>query len=267
MKLGLHAYSWDQVAAMRISIAGIIFIPYVIIKFSSIKKFHYIILFALLEVGIPPFLYTFAQTYVDSGTAGILNSLVPLFTLLSGVLIFSVKTTFTKVLGVLIGLVGAVLLVIFEQGSDENVNITNYHGLLIVFATLLYGIGGNILKEKLYDVSSMLITATSFTTLGIPAVIYLLTTDLLSMPLSDIETLKSFTAIATLSIFGSALAIVLLNVLIKKSTALFASFCTYLIPFVAIFWGMLDGENINTMHFFSLVLILFGITIANKRVK
>ena len=129
----------------------------------------------------------------------------------------------------------------------------------------MYGIGGNVLKEKLQDVSSVLIAGLSFVCMGIPTVIYLLTTDFLSISLSNPANLQAFIAIATLSLIGSALAIMIFNVLIKKSNALFGSFVTYLIPFVAIFWGVLDGENINYKHFISLVVILSGIYIANRK--
>jgi drug/metabolite transporter (DMT)-like permease len=261
MKLGLTAYSWDQVGALRISISGIIFIPYVLFQLKKIRKFNWIILFALLEVGFPPFLYTYAQTHVDSSTAGILNSLVPLFTLVTGALIFSVRTDLYKVIGVLIGLIGALLLVTFSQGEGVSFSLSNPYGLLIVLATLMYGLGGNILKEKLDDVSSMHITAVSFSSLGIIALIYLFTTDFIHIPLSVYENQRALLAIVTLSVFGSALAIILFNILIKKSTALFASFVTYLIPFVALFWGFLDGENITYIYIVGLILILFGISL------
>jgi len=264
MKEGLKAYSPEVVAALRITIAAVVFLPYLLTKLKQITKLKYIILFALLEVGIPPFLYTFAQTVIDSSTAGILNSLVPLFTLITGAIIFGVRVTLLKTAGVLIGLSGAVFLVLFAPGSADVINFSNAFGFLIVLATLMYGLGGNILKEYLQDVSSMVITATSFVCMGIPAGLFLLTTDVMSLPLSDPANLRAFAAIATLSIVGSALAIVLFNVVIKQSDALFASSVTYLIPFVAIFWGVLDGEAIGYVHAVSLLIILSGIYLSNK---
>jgi drug/metabolite transporter (DMT)-like permease len=261
MKMGLTAYSWDQVAALRISISGIIFIPYVLLQLKKIRKFHWILLFALLEVGFPPFLYTYAQTHVDSSTAGILNSLVPLFTLVTGVIIFSVRTDIYKVLGVLIGLIGALLLVTFSHGEGLSFSLSNPYGLLVVLATFMYGLAGNILKEKLEDVPSIHITAVSFSSLGILALIYLFTTDFINVRLSVYENQIALLAIIVLSVFGSALAIILFNILIKRSTALFASFVTYLIPFVALFWGFLDGENITYIYIVGLILILFGISL------
>lgn len=267
MKKGLTAYSPVQVASLRICIAGLVFLPYVLTHLKKIQKLKFIILFALLEVGIPPYLYTIAQTKIDSSTAGILNSLVPLFTLLSGFVIYKINANLLKVVGVLIGLLGAVLLIFFDPSKSASFNLSNVLGLLVVLATLMYGIGGNILKEHLSEVPSVLITAVSFVSMSIPASILLFSTDIFSIPLSDSANLQALGAITILSLIGSALAIVLFNVLIKKSNALFGSFITYFIPFVAILWGALDNEPINYMHFLSVLIIISGIYIANKGMK
>ena len=99
IKKGLVAYSPGQVGSLRIMISGLIFLPYLIINYKKInfKVFKYIVAFAFLEIGAPPYLYSFAQTVVNSGTAGILNSLVPLFTLLTGFILFRIRTNFFKV--------------------------------------------------------------------------------------------------------------------------------------------------------------------------
>ena len=121
MKKGLVAFPAAQVASLRIVVSAIIFLPYALIKIRTVsfKQFKFIIIFALLEIGIPPFLYTFAQTKVDSATAGILNSLVPLFTLITGWLMFKLRFKTTQTIGVMLGLVGAVLLVFFKYETNS----------------------------------------------------------------------------------------------------------------------------------------------------
>ncbi|MCK5076958.1 MAG: EamA family transporter, partial [Calditrichia bacterium] len=243
---------------------------YVIIKMGKIDltKLKIIIIFALLEVGIPPYLYSFAQTSVDSSTAGILNSLVPLFTLITGVMFYQSKFSFNKILGVLIGLIGAILLTFTKSGVSSGLNIsfdfTNVYGLLIVLATILYGFGGNILKAHLQEVSGLLISAVSFVSMSVPAGIILFSTNILSVDFHNAQVLYSFSAIVVLSLMGSALAIYLFSLLAQKSNALFASFVTYLIPFVAILWGYFDGETLNFIQFLCLFLILFGIYFSHK---
>jgi drug/metabolite transporter (DMT)-like permease len=271
MKKGLLAYSASQVASLRILIAGSIFLPYIIKQFKTIPwhKFKFIFWFAVLEIGLPPYLYTFAQEHVDSSTAGILNSLVPLFTLFSGIILFKMRFNWLTAFGVFVGLLGAFIITFIKSGSSSVsiLDFSNHWGLLIVIATLFYGIASNILKENLGDVSSMMITSLSFVTVAIPAGIYLFTTDFIYIPLSQAQNLHSLLAITILSVFGSALAMFLFNILVKLSNALFASFVTYLIPFVSLFWGWLDSENISLFHFSSLIVIFIGIYIANAGEK
>jgi drug/metabolite transporter (DMT)-like permease len=109
-----------------------------------------------------------------------------------------------------------------------------------------------------------MLTAVAFTSMALPAGIYLLTTDLFSIPLSNPVNLQSFISIFILSSVNSALAIYLFSKLTKMSSALFASFCTYLMPFVAIFWGVLDGEEFYSIHFIGMAIIFLGIYLANR---
>lgn len=265
MKKGLITYSAPEVATLRIFFAGLIFVPYIIAKFKSIpwNKFGIILIFAFLEIGFPPFLYTYAQTHIDSSSAGILNSLVPLFTLFTGMIIFRLKYHWLTMIGVIVGLLGAFTITFMNNSNGANIDLTNWWGLLIVIATLFYGIAGNILNEQLSGVSSSMITALAFFSMAIPAGIYLAFSNVLQHDYSNITTIHSIGSILILSAFGSALAIILFSKLIRVSNALYASFVTYLIPFVSLIWGWLDNENISFVHFFSLFVILGGIYLAN----
>jgi drug/metabolite transporter (DMT)-like permease len=266
MKKGLTAYSGGQVGALRVLISAVIFLPYLLFNLKRIdrKKIKYIIGFGFLEIGAPPFLFAYAQTVVDSSTAGILNGLTPIFTLIVGAMFFGITFNLSKVTGVLLGFLGGVLLIFGKaSGSGMSFDFTNAFGLLIVIATIMYGFAGNFLKQYLSDVPGTLTMALAFVTMGIPSGIYLFTTDFVNITLARPENLHAFLAVAVLSTFGSAIAMTLFNVLIKKATALFASFVTYLIPFVAMTWGFLDGEAITFYQVLSLAVILGGITLAN----
>ncbi len=270
IKKGLIGYSAGQVGALRIVFSGLIFLPILLNKLrkEKIKKPGYSLLFGLLEIGIPPFLFATAETVVSSSTTGILNSLVPLFTLVSGALLFKVKTGLAKVAGVIVGLIGALMLVLFHRGINFEpgnfADAASFYGLLVLIAGIMYGTAGNILKEKLHDIDDIMIVAVAFTSMALPAGIYLLTTDFFSIPLSNPVNLQSFISIFILSSVNSALAMYLFSILTKLSSALFASFCTYLMPFVAIFWGVLDGEEFYAVHFIGMAVIFIGIYIANK---
>lgn len=269
IKKGLTAFTPGQVGSLRITITGLAFLPYVLLNLKRVKldKLWYIMAFAFLEIGVPPYLYAIAQTHVESSTAGILNSLVPLFTLLTGILFFGLAFNAAKLAGVLIGLLGAVLLVFTRAGLGSGgfqLDFTNAFGLLIVLATLMYGTGNNVLKNYLSDVSGMVTVGFSFVVLSVPAGIYLVTTDIFQIDYSVPQNLYALLALMALALIGSGLAMYMYTVATHKTSALFASFVTYLIPFVALVWGFLDGELLSIMQFVCLLFILGGIYIANK---
>lgn len=268
IKKGLLSFSALEVGALRIFISALIFLPFLFFQFKRIpwNKSGYMILFGALEIGFPPFLYAIAQLKVDSSTAGILNSLVPLFTLLSGMVLFRIRFGIFKFLGVLTGLIGAVLLVMQDSSGNisiSNLNFTNVYGILIIVATLFYGIATNILKEHLQQIPSRLIMTVSFVSMGIISTFILIQQGFFVKPVLSDDYIHSFGAIFLLSAFGSALAMLLFSKLVQISNALFASFVTYLIPFVAMMWGSLDGEPITLMQIFSLIFIFGGIYLAN----
>jgi drug/metabolite transporter (DMT)-like permease len=64
---------------------------------------------------------------------------------------------------------------------------------------------------------------------------------------------------------STSIATILFNLLIKISTPLYASSITYLIPIVAVMWGLLDGEKLGVGHFIGMVAIIGGVYLANKK--
>ncbi|MBK7383263.1 MAG: DMT family transporter [Flavobacteriales bacterium] len=59
--------------------------------------------------------------------------------------------------------------------------------------------------------------------------------------------------------FSSALALVLWNVLLQRTSALNASTVTYLMPVVAIGWGLMDGETVGWQQMMMIGLVLGGV--------
>ncbi len=268
MKKGMLAYSAPQVASLRIFIAGLVFVPFLIRHFREIPwaKFKYILIFALLEIGIPPYLYTFAQQHIDSSSAGILNSMVPIFTLATGVVIFRLRYNLVTTLGVFVGLLGALIITYMKSSGSSGslIDLSNSWGLLILIATFFYAIAGNVLKEHLNEVPGAMVTGIAFVSMAIPAGIFLFSDGFIGVTFSGGEYVtQSLLSVTILSVFGSALAILMFSKLIQVSNALFASFVTYLIPFVSLLWGWLDNENISLVHFSSLAFIFLGIFLAN----
>lgn len=263
MKRGLDAFTNNQVAAFRIFISYLAFLPIAIKHINKLKKENIISLLIVGFIGnaIPAMLFTKAQTRIDSSLAGMLNSLTPMFTLFVGLLFYKSRILLINIAGILLGLIGAIGLI----NNGQNILAgDNSYAIFIVVATIFYGITINEIKFKLPGMSGITIAALSFFFIGPFAGIYLLFTDY-SGAINSGLFLSSLGYIFILAIFGSFFAIMLFNTLIKYTTAIFASSVTYLIPLIAIMWGVVDGEPFTINNLLWITVILVGIYLVNKR--
>lgn len=264
MKRGLEVYSHLEVAAIRMVIASLFFIPFAINSFKKVTKKDWlpIIGVGLFGNGIPAFLFTKAQTALTSSLTGMLNSLVPLFTLIIGVLIFSLPTTKIKVIGVFVGLLGAIGLITANgiDFSDSNFSYSFY----VVAATICYALSVNIIKKHLININPLTITSLALFSIAFPILFYLFTTDFVTTTINNPKSPIALGYLSILSIVGTALSVWAFNILIKRSSALFAASVTYLIPIVAIFWGFIDGESISIVQILMITVILGGVYLVNK---
>ena len=269
MKQGLIAFTSDEVAGLRITIASIFMLPFLAkhYKLDLKKNLKGLLLMGVFGNLIPAFLFTKAETQISSSLTGMLNALTPMFTIIIGMIAFNHKISKNQILGVLIGFIGAIALVAlgdFENDQSKNI----LYCLLVAAATLCYAISVNGIKAYLGHVNSLTATVWSFTIIGPLAAIYLFGfTDVIHHSTQHPEGLKSLGYITILAVFGSALSVVVFNVLIKLSGSVFASSCTYLIPIVAIGWGLFDGEIINLFQVLAVIVIIAGIWLINSTKK
>jgi drug/metabolite transporter (DMT)-like permease len=177
---------------------------------------------------------------------------------LIGALVFSKKVAAQKVAGVLVGFVGLVLLSVSR--GPVTLNELGFT-LLILLATVFYGLNVNLVMAYLQGINPIHIAAVSLASLLLPslAVLYF-------HPVSFEQPAvrQSVFACIGLGVLSSAIATALYYALIKKAGGLFASLVTYAIPVVAIFWGMLSGEQIGALQFGCLGIILGGVYLANR---
>jgi drug/metabolite transporter (DMT)-like permease len=260
MKEGLKHFSSYQVAAMRISFAGIALLPFVkwrkvVIKAGDLK---YFIISGILGSAIPAFLFTAAQTKISSSLAGAINGLTPLFALLVAVVFVGVKFNKLKVYGVIVGLLGAFFLIV---GQELNFDIK--YTSLAVLAAVCYGINVNIIKQKLNDYPPRLVAALPLaiiSIIGVGVMLYLG----FDVSWDQEQDIKSLVAIVILAVVGTSLSLVMFNRLIQQTNTVFATSVTYLIPIVALFWGFLANETISSNQMIGLGFILIAIWLIRK---
>lgn len=265
MKKGLTVFSNYQIAFYRVFSAGLFLLPFALYHFKKvkIKNISAILIVGVIGNFIPAFLFTTAQVHINSSLSGMLNSLTPLFTLLIGVWVFNASAQFDKKLGVGIGLIGALGLV-FTGNQGFSINLVNVYVLLPVVATICYATSVNTIKYYLQETPSIIITSTAFfLTLPI-STIGIWKTNFIGTVLYNKQAVWPLIYITILGVLGTAIAVLLFNWLIKRTSAVTASSVTYLIPIVAIYWGLVDGEVITKWQFVFMAIVLIGVYLVNK---
>ncbi len=265
IKRGLDAFSSYEVGALRIAISFLVLSPLLIWHLKKVprRKLIYFLLAGIIGNGLPPFLFAIAQTVIDSYMAGVLNSLTPLFTLVIGVSFFGMRARWVNVVGVILGLGGAIGLLTVANGGQLN-NV--WYGMFAVAAAVCYATNMNLIKRYLSGFSALTITPVAFMFIGIPSIIYLFAgSDMIGVLTHDPRGWQSLGYVTILAVVGTALAMIIHNWLIKQTSALFTSTVTYLMPVISIMWGLVDGEIFLLVFLFWIALILVGVYLANKR--
>ena len=259
IKKSLVAFTPIQVACLRLSISAIAFFPIFLWHFRTIDwtKLKYLILVGLTGSALPAILFSTAQTEISSSVAGVLSSLSPLFTLIIGILFFGAAAMWSKITGILVGLLGAVSLMVFGQNAGIEGNL--WYGLLILVGCVCYAISSNAVKFHLQEMSSIKISAVAFFVVGFPCLIYLCSTNILELIQTHEHGLTSLGAVTLLALAGTVMATVLFFKLVQMTNPVFASLVSYLIPIIAILLGAADGEPITIVHFLGMALILAGV--------
>jgi drug/metabolite transporter (DMT)-like permease len=264
MKKALLSFTPVQVGALRIVITSIFLLVIGFPKIFKITRRHWLYLFLNATIGtfIPVFLFAFAVSYIDSSIVSILNSLTPFNTLIFGALFFGFGFKKRQLFGVIVGLIGTTMLIL--KGAEINPTQNYSYASLILLATVCYALNVNIIKKYLHDLDALSITVGNFLIMVIPAFIILFFTGIFNTFEYNEATSSSIIYISILAVFGTGLAKILYNQLIQMSTPVFSSSVTYLIPIVAIGWGVLDGENITFYQVVSGFIILLGVYMVNK---
>jgi len=265
MKKALIGLTPIQVGALRILITAFVLVLVGYKAVFTIKKQHwyYIFLTAILGTFFPAFLFAYAIKGIDSSITSILNSLTPLNTLIVGALLFGFSFMRHQLIGILVGLIGTAILIF--KGAELNPNQNYWYALLVILSSIGYAFNVNILKKHLSDLSALAVTTGNFIILIVPTFIVLWYSDFFQAFDYSETTYTSLMYMTILAVIGTAFAKTLFNRLVQMSSPVFSTSVTYLIPIVAVFWGVLDGENLTAIQLIGGALILLGVYLTNRK--
>ncbi|CAL1521467.1 DMT family transporter [Chitinophaga sp. MM2321] len=263
MKIGLESFTAYQVASLRLVAAGLALLPFLpkAIRQIPVKKLPLIFLSGVLGNGIPAFLFCVAETEIDSSLAGILNSLTPLMALLAGLVLFKSPIKKAQLIGVFIGLLGVVLLF---TSKGINTNGHWFYSLLVILATISYGINISLVHHYLKNFGSLQLGAIAMFLCGLVTFPILLYSNFFPQFTTADAPWRSLSAGIVLGVMGTGVAAVLFYQLIKSTGSMFASMIAYALPVVAIGWGLLAKESISWIQVLCMGIILLGVYLVNR---
>lgn len=267
IKKSLVAFTPYEIGAIRVVGSGLLFafigVP-ALFKMSR-KTIIWVTIAGFFGNFLPMFLFPIAQTQVSSSLAGILDSLVPVFVMVFGFLLFGIKSKKSQVIGAIIGFLGAASLIYFSEGNTEDSKF--WYTMLVVLAGASYGVNAVVIKERIPNLNAIKLTAAVYSIWAVPALVILYFTGLVQNFEMEPAYTEPISYLAFLTFFGTAIAMLLYFKLIQDTSAVFASTASYLLPIVAVIWGVLDGEKFSFWYIFGGTLILIGIYLIREKKK
>ncbi len=258
MKRGLESFTSIQIGSLRILITFLCLLPIALRNLRKLNRqnLNSILIIGFFGSGIPAYLFPVAQTRISSSLASMLNSLSPVFTMVVGILFYKRHIITSQLLGVFLGLIGAVGLLYTGSFSF------NYYGLFVILATLLYGINANEVS-RVVGINGLQITSFAFLVISPLAAGFLLSSDFSNVPLTE-HWQRNLGCIVLLAVMGTALAQAMFYLLIRETSPVFASMVTYFIPVISTLWGIADNESFAPSMLISVTVILTGVYLINR---
>ena len=265
IKEGIRYLTPFQAASVRIVSAGLVLFPLAIrfLKNIPVSKLPLVAASGALGSLFPAYLFCLAEEGMDSAMAGTLNSLTPIFVIITGAMFFGLRTHRYKVIGILVAFCGTALL---SFGSEqEGIPVRFLNVFYIIIATIMYGLNVNLVQRYLKGIQSLHIVSVALTVNAIPALGVLVLTGYFSQIAGNSGMLHSTIISFILGVIGTSVASIRFYMLIKRAGAVFSSMVTYGIPVVANIWGVVYGEEMGLVQFSSLFIILAGVYLANRK--
>ncbi len=251
--------------AGRVGVAAVVL--YIILRMQgrNLPKFgptwkHFAVM-AFFQNAFPFALFNWGEQYIDSALAAILNGTTPLFTIiLAHLFVADDRLTPAKVLGVLVGFGGLILLI--APSLMGGFQVTTWGLIAIAVASASYGVAIVYSRLNLRGQPPLVAPTAQ---LGL-ATLYMLPLSLfIEQPFQlPIPSLPALGSLITLAVFGTALAFVVFYRIIERVDASYASMVTYLVPVFGVTLGVLIlGEQLQWNAYAGCALILTGVMIVN----
>jgi drug/metabolite transporter (DMT)-like permease len=268
MKLASNLISSTQIVFFRVLFGFVPVLIYAIfsraLALAHLKHSAHFFMMALLATSVYYYGYAKGTSLLLSGVAGALSGSIPLFSFVLAIMfIHEEKLTLTKVLGVLIGFFGVMII---GRPSGEDLLSTNLEGVLYMVAGSL-SVGASFVYAKKF-IMPLRIPAVALTTyqLGAGLLILALVTDYNGIGNIWQEIHASLGLIVGLGLLGTGAAYIVYYYIVENMGVIAASSVTYIPPVVALVIGaLIVGEPIRGTDYVATLLIFAGVFLLKRK--
>jgi len=257
-----------QIVFHRVSIAALVMVLYITIKGIALPKDGRIWLalavMGLLNNAIPFSAIVFGQQYITGGMASILNSTTAFFgVMLSGIFLKEEAITMPKVIGVIMGILGVIIIMGFDTLSS--LSLTNIGQILIIVSSISYAfasIWGKFQVKNLgveVTATGMLITSSVW--------MFILATMVEGLPFEALS-MRSTLSLLTFAILCTSVAYLLYFAILKQAGAANLTLVTIIIPpFALILDALALGEMVSLQELIGFVIISLGLLVISGKLR
>lgn len=267
IKIGVQELDPATLVAYRITLGALAMLLYVRLTGEKIprtrRELAPLAALGLIATALPFFLITWGEQYIDSGTAAVLNSLTPIFSLiLAGTILRTESVTLVRVLGLVTGFAGAALLASREFALRGD-PLALVGVAAVTVAAISYAVGASVNKAMVHGTPRNVVAAGNLTFGAVYIWIFALISG--ANPALPTQT-DSIIAVVWLGLLGSFFAFLLLYFLIAHLEATVATMVTYLFPVVGVTLGVIFlGEVLDWRLLVGTVLVVLGIMVVSLR--
>jgi drug/metabolite transporter (DMT)-like permease len=245
----------------RVLVAGLVLLPILARagKLGELRRFWKpLLILGIINSALPFVLLAYATVYLPAGLTSILNATAPLFGIVVAFFWLGERLTLARSIGFILGFVGVVVLIGWENGSGASLPILAVAAALL--AAIFYAFGAPFARLKLAGAAPLSVATGS----QLGAALFLLP----ALPLSAPQSAPSFTVILlalALAVLSTAVAYILYFHLIQNAGSSKALTVTYLVPLFAMLWAFIFlAEPITPAMIAGCALILAGTAVANE---
>ncbi len=264
IKKSVEVYDPVQMTLLRMAMSSAIYLPVFAFFFKKIDwtKWRALVTVAVCGYGLPNYLFAVAEQNdrVSSGIAGVLNSMVPLFSLAVGAFFFGLKPSKTKVFGIFLGLFGAILLVFMSRDSG---GAQPFYAFLCLVAASMYAVNANTIGAHLRGFHPLAVGAAAFAIMAVPYFFGAWRTGAVEMAF-DPKNRDATLAVVYLAVVSTFIASAVYTWLVQRTNPIFATSVAYLFPVFSLSIASQTGETVGWMQIFGAAIILGGLYLSRK---